>query len=74
MYDPALSGMLEKVGTPTLIVWGANDVILPVECGQLYQQAIPGATLRLLDKCGHWPQFERPQELAQMIQQFIAST
>jgi pimeloyl-ACP methyl ester carboxylesterase len=72
MYDAALPGMLGKVCTPTLIVWGANDEIMPVECGQLYQQAIPGATLRLLDKCGHWPQFERPHELAGMIREFIA--
>jgi pimeloyl-ACP methyl ester carboxylesterase len=72
MYDPALPAMLGKVRVPTLIVWGANDHIIPVECGQLYQQAIAGATLRLLDKCGHWPQFERPQELARLIQEFVA--
>jgi pimeloyl-ACP methyl ester carboxylesterase len=72
MYDAALPGMLGKIRTSTLIVWGANDEIMPVECGQLYQQAIPGATLRLLDKRGHWPQLERPHELASMIQAFIA--
>ena len=72
MYDPALPGMLGKVRIPTLIVWGANDQIIPVECGQLYQQAIPGATLRCIEKCGHWPQFERPQELARLIHEFTA--
>jgi pimeloyl-ACP methyl ester carboxylesterase len=72
MYDPALPAMLGKVRVPTLVVWGAEDQIIPVECGHLYQQAIPGATLRLIEQCGHWPQFEHPQELAQAIREFLS--
>jgi pimeloyl-ACP methyl ester carboxylesterase len=72
MYDRSLPGMLEKVHVPTLIVWGAQDQIIPVECGQLYQHAIPGATLRLIEQCGHWPQFERPQELARLVTEFTS--
>ena len=72
MYDRSLPGMLEKVRIPTLIVWGAQDQIIPVECGQLYQRAIPGATLQLIEQCSHWPQFERPQELARLVTEFTA--
>lgn len=72
MYDRALPGMLGKVRVPTLVVWGAQDQIIPVECGQLYQRAIPGATLQLIDQCGHWPQFERPQELARVVRAFFS--
>jgi len=72
MYDRSLEGMLAKIQLPTLVVWGAQDQIIPVECGQMYQRAIPGASLRLLEQCGHWPQFERPQELAQLISAFTA--
>lgn len=72
MYDPALPAMLGKVRVPTLVVWGAHDQIIPLECGQLYQQAIPGATLRVLDGSGHWPHYERPQELARMLSDFFA--
>jgi pimeloyl-ACP methyl ester carboxylesterase len=72
MYDRSLPGMLGKVHIPTLIVWGAQDQIIPVECGQLYQRAIPGATLQLIEQCGHWPQFERPQELARLVTAFNA--
>jgi pimeloyl-ACP methyl ester carboxylesterase len=74
MYDRALPGMLGKVRVPTLIVWGAEDQIIPVECGQLYQRAIPGATLQRIAQCGHWPQFERPQELAQLVREFLSRT
>jgi pimeloyl-ACP methyl ester carboxylesterase len=73
MYDRALPSMLGKVALPTLVVWGADNQIFPAECGRLYQQAIPGAVLHEIDRCGHWPQFERPVELADAIQNFLAS-
>lgn len=72
MYDPALPGMLGKVKLPTLLVWGDKDKIMPRACAQLYQQTIAGSTLKLIDKCGHWAQFERPHELAQIVTEFLA--
>jgi pimeloyl-ACP methyl ester carboxylesterase len=72
MYDPALLPMLGKIRVPTLVVWGAQDQIIPIECGHLYQRAIPGATLRVIDHCGHWPHFEQPQTLAEIIDEFVA--
>ncbi|HEX2279504.1 MAG TPA: alpha/beta hydrolase [Candidatus Tectomicrobia bacterium] len=71
MYDPALPAMLGKIRLPTLVVWGAQDQIVPIECGHLYRQAIPGATLRVIERCGHWPHFEQPQTLAEIIREFI---
>ena len=72
MYDPALLPTLAKIRVPTLVVWGAHDQIIPLECGYLYQQAIPGATLRIMEHAGHWPHFEQPQALAEMIREFVA--
>lgn len=72
MYDPSLPGMLGKVRVPTLVVWGAQDQIIPLECAHQYQQAIPGATLRVLDQCGHWPHYERPHDLARLITDFVS--
>ena len=71
MYDPSLPGMLGKVRAPTLVVWGAQDSIVPVECGRLYQQAIPGARLRVIEECGHWPHLDRPRELAAIVGEFL---
>jgi pimeloyl-ACP methyl ester carboxylesterase len=73
MYDPALLPTLAKIRVPTLVVWGAQDQIIPLECGHLYQQAIPGATLRLIEQTGHWPHFEQPQALAETIREFVTS-
>jgi pimeloyl-ACP methyl ester carboxylesterase len=70
MYDPALPGMLGKISVPTLIVWGREDQIVPLECASLYQRAIPAATLRILDKCGHFAHLDQPQLLADTINGF----
>lgn len=72
MYDPALPAMLGKVRVPTLLVWGADDRIVPSECGRLYQQSIPGAELRTIERCGHWAHLEKPQELASIVKEFTA--
>jgi pimeloyl-ACP methyl ester carboxylesterase len=45
---------------------------MPAECATLYQKAIAGSTLKVISQCGYWAQFERPQELAQLVSEFIA--
>jgi len=72
MYDPVLPGMLGKVQVPTLVVWGDDDRITPIECGEIYRQGIPGAQLRTLPRCGHWAHMEQPDALAAVIRDFTA--
>jgi pimeloyl-ACP methyl ester carboxylesterase len=62
MHDPRLPYLLERVSIPTAIVWGQQDRIVPVECAELYHQAIKGSQLEIIDNCGHSPQIEKPDE------------
>jgi pimeloyl-ACP methyl ester carboxylesterase len=71
MYSPALPALLGGVRTPTLIVWGTEDRIIPVECADLYRQAVRGARVEVMEDCGHWPHFEKPAELAEIVSRFI---
>lgn len=71
MYDPALPGMLGKIRVPTLVVWGDDDRIIPLECGRMYQRGIRGAELRILDRCGHWAHLDQPQALADVVAEFV---
>lgn len=71
MYNPALPALLPRLRLPTLIVWGREDRIVPVNCGDLYQQAIPGSVLKVIERCGHMPQLERPQEFLQTVRDFL---
>ncbi len=71
MHDPRLPSLLARVHIPTCIVWGRQDHIIPVECGELYRQAIPGAELVVLDNCGHMPQVEQPEAFVRLARQFL---
>jgi pimeloyl-ACP methyl ester carboxylesterase len=71
MYDPRLPFLLARVTIPTRIVWGRQDQLVPLECGQIYQQAIPGAELVVIDQCGHLPQVEKPEEFVQCALAFL---
>lgn len=71
-HNPHLADYLRGVTTPTLIVWGKQDAIIPVNCGELYKQALPHATLQVIDRCGHSPGLEKPQEFVAIARDFLA--
>jgi pimeloyl-ACP methyl ester carboxylesterase len=72
MYDPSLPHLLPRLRMPTLVAWGREDRIVPIECAERYQAAIPGARLAVLERCGHLPHVERPHELADRVLEFLA--
>ncbi len=72
MHNPSLPYYLAKVNIPTLLIWGRQDAIVPVECGDLYHQALSNSTLKVIDNCGHSPQIEKPQEFQAAISEFLS--
>lgn len=73
MHSLTLRPLLAGVRTPTLIVWGSEDAITPVECGELYRSAIEGSRLVTIEACGHMPEMEKPQEFADHVREFLES-
>ena len=74
MADPGLLGRLPaRSAVPVLVVWGEADRMIPVEHGQAYAAAIPGARLLVIPRAGHLPQLETPGELLQAVQEFAAA-
>ena len=73
MHDPTLPHFLPRVTNRTLIVWGREDKVVPVECGELYRRAMPNASLTVLEKCGHVPPVERPDEFARLVLDFLGA-
>ena len=71
-YNPSLPHYLSTVDTPTLIVWGRQDAIIPENCGELYHDALSNSTLKVIDNCGHSPQIEKPQEFASAVTEFLS--
>ena len=64
---------LTTVGQPTLVVWGAEDELLPLRWGEQAASAMPRARLVVLDRCGHIPMEERPEELVAAVVPFLAA-
>ena len=73
LYSQTLPHLLGAVRTPTLVVWGADDRIVPISCAHQYVASLPQASLEVVPACGHCVEMERPDELAQLIERFIAS-
>jgi pimeloyl-ACP methyl ester carboxylesterase len=59
---------------PTMVIWGDQDRIIPVEHGYAVHQARPGSRLEVLDGVGHFPHVERPSDVVDLIDDFIATT
>ena len=62
-----LSGILQ----PTLLIWGNNDTITPPFVGREFQRLIPSSELHFIDKCGHAPMMEVPDEFNTILHQFL---
>lgn len=52
---------LQEITTPTMLVWGAEDAIIPVPMGLAMHQVLPGSTLRVVEGCGHFVNLEAPE-------------
>lgn len=72
MYNPTLPHLLGGVAIPALIVWGRDDRIVPLECGERYQKTLPNARLEIVDGAGHFVDMEKPDELASLVTRFVA--
>jgi len=70
-YNPKLRTRLYRVKVPTLILWGDSDGLLPPDFARAYQALIPGSELRVMEKCGHLPPIERPEEFAKVVGEFL---
>jgi len=62
---------LGKIKTPTLVVWGKQDKLIPVAMGERYAAGIVGAKLVSFDKCGHVPPIEKTEEFLSAITAFL---
>jgi pimeloyl-ACP methyl ester carboxylesterase len=74
MHDPKLKARLHRIGIPTLLLWGTADRILLRPYGEAFCAAIPGARFAPIERAGHFPHLEQPDEFAQQIFAFVDGT
>jgi pimeloyl-ACP methyl ester carboxylesterase len=54
-HNPGLAKWLHRIDVPTLLVWGAEDGLVPPAFGEAYRRLIPGSRLIVLPQAGHAP-------------------
>ncbi|MBK8140694.1 MAG: alpha/beta fold hydrolase [Chitinophagaceae bacterium] len=62
---------LNQIKQPTLLVWGNNDTITPPFVGREFNKLIPNSELHFVDKCGHAPMMEVPDEFNAILHKFL---
>ena len=72
MRRPDLRPALPAVACPTLVVGGLADQLTPPDCARELAEAIPGAELHLLERCGHMLTWEQPQAVTTLLQDWLA--
>ncbi len=60
--------------TPTLIIWGDADPIIPVDHARAAHAAMPGSRLEIFEGVGHFPQSEAPKRFVEVLSDFVDST
>ncbi len=80
MVDQPVIDKLQNIRQPTLIIFGANDNLIPnpylhggktEDIARIGQRKIKNSRLLLIPKCGHFAQFEKPDEVNKAIEQFL---
>lgn len=62
---------LHKMQMPVCLIWGKDDKITPPEVAVEFNELLPNAELHWLDKCGHAPMMERPEEFNVLLGAFL---
>jgi pimeloyl-ACP methyl ester carboxylesterase len=66
-----LKDQLSLIRHPTLFIWGERDLIFPPHVGEALHQTIPGSKFLKIEKSGHIPMWETPDEVNQAILSFL---
>ena len=62
---------LASLSHQTLLVWGREDRVVPLDSSFLLLKTIPNARLHVFPKCGHWAQWEKAEEFNAMVAEFL---
>lgn len=66
-----LTNDLPKIKIPTCLIWGNNDIITPPFVGEDFHKLLINSELHFIDKCGHAPMMEVPNEFNKILDTFL---
>jgi 2-hydroxy-6-oxonona-2,4-dienedioate hydrolase len=69
-YAPKLQGKIGMIISPTLLMWGDSDRMIPVQYAEEYRE-IPDSQLVVIKNCGHTPYVEKPMTFNKLVLKFL---
>lgn len=66
-----MSDELPNIKTPTLLIWGENDLVTPPEVAREFESLLPNSELKWIKKCGHAPMMEYPSEFNRILYNWL---
>jgi pimeloyl-ACP methyl ester carboxylesterase len=69
--NPAALAMLPKIQAPTLLTWGRDDRVTPLDGALGPMRFIPRCELHVFYDCGHWAMIERKDEFESVVLSFL---
>jgi len=66
-----LSSTIQNIKVPVCLIWGKDDNITPMEVAEEFKHLLPNSELYYIDKCGHAPMMERPEEFNAILAGFL---
>jgi len=64
---------LHDIRQPTLVVWGAEDELIPLSVGKKIQEGIPDSSLAVIDGCGHLAPLECWGPVTEATEKFLSA-
>jgi pimeloyl-ACP methyl ester carboxylesterase len=79
-FDPRHAGSqlgitedeVRAIATPTLLVHGREDKVVPMQVSVTMLELLPNADLHVFSACGHWTQIERADEFSALVADYLA--
>jgi pimeloyl-ACP methyl ester carboxylesterase len=62
---------LEHADVPTIIIWGENDDVIPIEEGRFLHSRIEGSEMQVIQGANHVPHWEEPETFNRLLVQFL---
>lgn len=68
---PDFGPRLPTIAAQTLIVWGRQDRVVPMDGGLRLVAGIPNSQLHIFNQCGHWAQWEHADSFNRLVLDFL---
>ncbi|MDQ6767117.1 MAG: alpha/beta fold hydrolase [Candidatus Eremiobacteraeota bacterium] len=67
----AMQQRFASLESPTLVIWGKNDLMLPSKDAEIARRVLPAPRIEVLERCGHCPHIERPEAFCALVLDFL---